>query len=106
MASTAARLTSLRARLTRVAAALDSMSRDMAGSDWHIYRVTQARNLVDAIERLVNDVETGPVVKAQPCGICGATTVSLAPICGRCLAFYDRPAASKGHRRKPVAATV
>lgn len=106
MASKAARLANLRAKLTQVAADLDGMTRDLAGSPWHNYRITQAWNLVAEIERLVEDVEAGPVVRARACGICGATTVSLAPICEPCRQVYDKPAASKANRRKSLAVSV
>lgn len=106
MASKATRLARLRARLTRIAADLDGMTRDMAGSDWHTYRVNMAWNLVAEIERLVEDVEAGPVVRARACGVCGATTVALSPICEPCREFYEKPAARKASRRKSLAATV
>ena len=45
-------LDSLKSQLRSVAADLDGMTREMAGTEWHRDRVDEARFLVREIERL------------------------------------------------------
>jgi rubrerythrin len=82
----AAYVESLIAQLKSVAADLDSMTRDQAGSAWHRDRVDEARWLVAEIDRLTDadQDEDDEFIETWYCPACGELVIGDCDQCDAC----------------------